>query len=242
LRPRLTDDFLAQITFGPDCFKIGGVAMASPASVLIVDDDPATLIALPDMLTARLPDVSVDTCESAITGLQALRDTNYCVVIADLRMPEMDGLTLLRKVRQLREHTPVVVMSGVTEWGLAKRASEAGAFAFVQKPFERLQFSQTVRLAIQCGQMRERVMYGKRRLARLSELLRRAQSLPLSAHAEKAFKRMEQAERGGKTSIARIERLITTLTEHLRPQGATLWLLEEQARTQAKHMLHTLGE
>ena len=64
--------------------------MASRGSVLIVDDDPATLVALPDMLTTRLPDVSVATCESASMGLKALRDADYRVVIAELRMPEMD--------------------------------------------------------------------------------------------------------------------------------------------------------
>ena len=83
------------------------------------------------MLMYRLPDVRVTTRESAITGLEALRNTTYRVLIADLRMPEMDGLTLLRQVHQVREHTPVVIMSGVTEWGLTKRVVEAGAFAFI---------------------------------------------------------------------------------------------------------------
>lgn len=152
--------------------------MTSRPSVLLVDDDPATLIALPDVLTARLQDVSVTTCESAMTGLEALRDTNYRVVVADLRMPEMDGLTLLRNIRQIREHTPVVIMSGVTEWGLAKRVLAAGAFAFIQKPVERAYLAQAVQLAVQCSDMRERVMFGKRRLARLSELRRELSPCP----------------------------------------------------------------
>ena len=217
--------------------------MAFPDSVLIVDDDPAILVALSDMLAYRLRDVRVTTRESAITGLEALRNTNYRVLIADLRMPEMDGLTLLRKVHQVREHTPVVIMSGVTEWGLTKRVVEAGAFAFIQKPFDRVQLSQTVRLAIQCSQMRQRVMYGKIRLARLSELLRRAQSMPSSSQTvDNALRRMGEAVRCGNSSIARLERLITNLTEHLRPDNETLWLLEEQAHARAKRMLETLGE
>jgi DNA-binding NtrC family response regulator len=134
--------------------------MAFPDSVLVVDDDPAILIALSDMLTYRLRHVRVTTRQSAITGLQALRSTNYRVLITDLRMPEMDALTLLGHVRQVREHTPVVMMSGVTEWGLTKHVVEAGAFAFIQKPFEGAQFAHTVRLAIQCSQMRERVAFG----------------------------------------------------------------------------------
>ena len=164
LRPQMTSPSypdVAQITSGPIVSRVNsqkkGLAMASRAYVLIVDDDPATLLALPDMLATRLRDVSVTTCESAITGLEALRDTHYRVVIADLRMPQMDGLTLLRKVRQVREHTPVVIMSGVTEWGLAKRVLEAGAFAFVQKPIERIHLAQAVRVAIQCSELREQM-------------------------------------------------------------------------------------
>jgi len=95
--------------------------MAFPDSVLIVDDDPDTLVALRDMLRYRLRDVRVTTRESAMAALDALRNTNYRVMIAYLRMPEMDGLTLLRHVHQVRERTPVVMMSGVTEWGLTKR-------------------------------------------------------------------------------------------------------------------------
>jgi two-component system nitrogen regulation response regulator NtrX len=217
--------------------------MAFPDSVLIVDDDPAILVALTDMLTYRLRDVRVTTRESAIAGLEALRNTNYRVMIADLRMPEMDGLTLLRHVHQAREHTPVVIMSGVTEWGLTKRVIEAGAFAFIQKPFERVQLAQTVRLAIQCSQMRQRVMCGKRRLARLSELLRRAQSSPSSSQAvDHVLRRMGHAVRSGNTSIGTLEQLITNLTKHFRPDNETLWLLEEQGRTRAKRMLETLGE
>jgi DNA-binding NtrC family response regulator len=217
--------------------------MAFPDSVLVVDDDPDLLVALTDMLTYRLQDVRVTTRESAITGLDALRNTNYRVMIADLRMPEMDGLTLLRHVRQVRAYTPVVIMSGITEWGLTKRVVEAGAFAFMQKPFEAGPFAQTVRFAIQCSRMRERVEFGKRRLARLSEVLRRAQSSPApSQEADHALRQMGKAVRGGNNSILRLERLIINLIQHLRPHTETLSLLEEQARARAKQMFETLGE
>ena len=96
--------------------------MSFQASVLVVDDDPTTLIALPDMLRSRLPDVNSTTCDSALTGLKVLHDANYHVLLADLRMPEMNGLTLLREVRHIRQHMPVLIMSGVTEWGAWRSA------------------------------------------------------------------------------------------------------------------------
>lgn len=217
--------------------------MAPSASVLVVDDDPATLIALPDMLRIRLRDVSVDAHGSALTALQAFRKTNYGIVLADLRMPEMDGLTLLRKIHQVRNHTPVVMMSGVTEWGLAKRASEAGAFAFVQKPFECVHLAHTVRLAIQCSHMRERVMCGKRRLARLSNVLKRAQASSFSSQAShNAVRQLEQIESNGLYSIARVERLLIELRHRYRPVNNALARLEEQGRAETQRMLETLGE
>jgi hypothetical protein len=53
---------------------------------------------------------------------------------------------------------------------------------------------------------------------------------------------MGQAVRTGDGSITRLERLITNLTEHLRPHNETLSLLEEQAHARAERMLETLGE
>ena len=135
--------------------------MSFRASVLVVDDDPTTLIALPDMLRSRLPDVTITTCDSALTGLEVLHDANYHVLLADLRMPEMDGLTLLREVRHIRQHMPVLIMSGVTEWGLAKRVIEAGAFAYVQKPVERGYVAQAVRLASSAAECKNRSDLGK---------------------------------------------------------------------------------
>jgi DNA-binding NtrC family response regulator len=229
--------FQPLFTWKDDC------TMSFQASVLVVDDDPATLIALPDMLMSRLQDVTVTTCESALTGLEALHDTKYRVLIADLRMPEMDGLTLLRKVRHIRQYMPVLIMSGVTEWGLAKRVIEAGAFAFIQKPVERAQVAQSVRLAIQCSRMLEQVRFGKRRLARLSELLKRAHGLPcLSHHMRDAVTRMEQGQQRGTVAVAHIERVISRVTEALGKQSETLRSLQEDARTQAKIMLQALGE
>jgi hypothetical protein len=53
---------------------------------------------------------------------------------------------------------------------------------------------------------------------------------------------MGQAVRGGNNSIARLERLIAALIDHLRTHNETLSLLEEQAQARAKQMLETLGE
>ena len=88
-------------------------------------------------------------------------------------------------------------------WGLAKRVVEAGAFAFIQKPFERAAFAQTLRLSIQCNRTLRKVMQGKRRLAHLSELLQRAQSTSTSSQAfDRALRQMRHKVRDANNSIA----------------------------------------
>ena len=217
--------------------------MPPRASVLIVDDDPATLAALPTTLSIHLPDVSVSTCVSGLLGLERLRAMDFGVILADLRMPGMDGLTFLHKVHEVRRHTAVVMMSGVTEWGIAKRALEAGAFAYVQKPINRGLLTQAVRLALHCREMRDRVKFGKRRLDRLSAVLRRAQSLPAPSEVFKvALTRTAEGHRRGTASIVQIERVIASVTHHLRSHNETLRMLEGEAQAEAKCLLDALGE
>jgi len=87
-------------------------------------------------------------------------------------------------------------------------------------------FAQTLRLAIQCNRTREKIIRGKRHVARLSELLRRAESTPSSSQAlDRALSQMGHAVRGGNNSIARLEGLITNLTERFRPDNETLSVL-----------------
>jgi len=122
--------------------------MPPRASVLIVDDDPVTLAALPTTLSIHLRDVSVSTCVSGLLGLERLRAMAFGAILADLHMPGMDGLTFLHKVHEIRRHTAVVMMSGAAEWGVAKRALEEGAFAYVQKPINRGLLTQAACLAL----------------------------------------------------------------------------------------------
>jgi len=77
--------------------------------------------------------------ETAANGREALdllmRGGHFDLVITDIRMPEMDGLELLRQVRQLRESLPVVVMTGRATLKNRSQAIAEGAFDYISKPF-----------------------------------------------------------------------------------------------------------
>ena len=65
--------------------------------VLIVDDDPALLQALPETLRLRMSGVTVDTADSAAAALERIAAREYDAIVTDIRMPGMDGLALLAR-------------------------------------------------------------------------------------------------------------------------------------------------
>jgi two-component system response regulator FixJ len=101
--------------------------------VYIVDDD----VAVRESLAALLSSYGFETVEfdSAIDFLdRADRDAAGCL-IADIRMPEMDGLTLQERVTSAFQGLAVVIITGHGDVPLAVRAMKAGAVDFVEKPF-----------------------------------------------------------------------------------------------------------
>src|SRR5687767_12820245 len=101
-------------------------------TVLIVDDDRAMLKALPDMLQIRMPEVEVETAESGREAIERILVQDFDVIMTDIKMPGMDGLELLSRIREIRPDTPTLLITGHGEHDLAIRALRGGAFDFIQ--------------------------------------------------------------------------------------------------------------
>jgi len=125
--------------------------------ILIVDDDPALLKALRETLHLRIEAVRVETCESALAALDRIAITDYDAIIADIKMPGMDGLALLPEVDKLRPDTPVLLITGHGDRDLAIQALRGGAYDFIQKPIDRDYFLVSLMRAIQSRQLRNEV-------------------------------------------------------------------------------------
>jgi len=119
------------------------------ARILLVDDDPALLTALPDMLQLRLPWIRVDTAESGEAGLQRIASSRYDLVITDLRMPGMNGVALTREVHRRWPGLPILMLTGAGDLAHAQAAVRAGAYGFLEKPVQRDSFVMRVRQALE---------------------------------------------------------------------------------------------
>jgi two-component system response regulator FixJ len=116
----------------------------------IIDDDDAARDALSFLLSTA--DVPCESYASAGDFLDAAPNARGCVV-TDVRMPGMDGLQLVRRLRDMGLTLPVIVMTGHGDVPLAVEAMKAGVVDFFEKPFDDEQILDAVRKAIaQSGQ------------------------------------------------------------------------------------------
>ncbi|HTP77304.1 MAG TPA: response regulator [Rhizomicrobium sp.] len=119
--------------------------MSGDQTVCIVDDDPDVRDSL-QMLLGR-SGFRILTFESARAFLQAGIKAERTCVLADIRMPEMDGLALQREINQTIPGLPVIIMTGHGDVPLAVQAMKAGAIEFLEKPFEKATLLEAIEAA-----------------------------------------------------------------------------------------------
>jgi two-component system response regulator AtoC len=119
--------------------------------VLIVDDEPN----LRKILAAQLSrdGYEVLTAEDGEQGLQALKDNHIDLVITDLKMPKVDGMTLLREALRLDPDLPVVMITAHGTVDTAVEALKTGAFDYLTKPFDKDEVRQIVGKALKTRQL-----------------------------------------------------------------------------------------
>ena len=108
--------------------------MAHRGKVYVIDDDEAMRDSLDFLLGAA--DFHVTLFESAQHFLDALPDVSFGCVVSDVRMPGIDGIEMLKRLKSSRSTFPVVIMTGHGDVPLAVEAMKLGAVDFLEKPFE----------------------------------------------------------------------------------------------------------
>jgi len=106
---------------------------AAVRAVHIIDDDQALRESLAFLL--RTAQLEVRSFDSAKTFLEALPDASVGCVITDIRMSDMSGIDLLRRLKELKLGVPVIVITGHGDIALAVEAMKIGAADFFEKPF-----------------------------------------------------------------------------------------------------------
>ena len=108
--------------------------MAHRGKVYVIDDDEAMRDSLDFLLAAA--DFQVSLFKTALDFLEALPTLDFGCVVSDVRMPDIDGIELLKRLKAGGSLFPVVIMTGHGDVPLAVEAMKLGAMDFLEKPFE----------------------------------------------------------------------------------------------------------
>lgn len=133
------------------------------ASILIVDDDADICIALIDLLTEE--GHRVETVETGSAALRLLQRLSTDVVILDVGLPDMDGLTVLQAIRERHPHLPVILLTVHNTLERSHGPMDLqGAFAYLIKPYDREELKATVRKALRLSALATRIEQVQRAL------------------------------------------------------------------------------
>ena len=116
------------------------------ANILVVDDDTNILEVIRTRLEAN--GHAAQTHPDPLEALDHLREKDFDVIISDIRMPQINGIELLRRVRNLRPGIPVILLTAYGTIPSAVEAIKEGAFDYLTKPFQGKQLLQIVEKAL----------------------------------------------------------------------------------------------
>ena len=101
--------------------------------ILIIDDDQSLL----ESYTVLLEDeFQVSTAESGERGLELLRHEDVHLILLDVRLPDISGIEVLRRIKALDENVDVIMITAVKDVRVAVEAIKLGAYDYLEKPFE----------------------------------------------------------------------------------------------------------
>jgi len=119
--------------------------MAKKISILIVDDEESVRDSLYNWFIED--GYHVECAENAKTALTMLQSESYHIILADIKMPGMDGLEMLKRIKSLKSDAIVIIMTAFATVDTAVQALKDGAFDYVTKPFDPDDLSHLIRNA-----------------------------------------------------------------------------------------------
>jgi diguanylate cyclase (GGDEF)-like protein len=131
------------------------------AKVLVVEDD--ALVREIVVESVQIAGYQVDWCTNGLEALEKNRKNNYDLIVTDMMMPSMDGLTLIKNLKSHNSDTDLIVITGYGSIENAVECMKAGARDYLIKPFSMEQIQMAVRRAVEHRELRlrarERDMY-----------------------------------------------------------------------------------
>ena len=108
--------------------------MGSHSKMLCVDDNEQLRINLAQQFINE--DFDVDTASDGDSALEKIKNNHYDIVLLDLKMPKMDGMTVLKEMKKINKNPYVIMLTAVNDVPTALECVKLGAKDYVSKPYD----------------------------------------------------------------------------------------------------------
>ena len=123
------------------------------SKILIIEDEGAIRRVLMKILSEENSTYIVEEAEDGAVGYEKIQNTDYDLVLCDIKMPKMDGVELLEAVKKIKPEIPIVMISGHGDMETAINTMRLGAFDYISKPPDLNRLLNTVRNALDKKQL-----------------------------------------------------------------------------------------
>ena len=121
--------------------------------ILIIEDEAAIRRVLVKILSEENASYTLEEAEDGAAGYEKIKNTDYDLVLCDIKMPKMDGVELLEAVKKIKPEIPMVMISGHGDMETAINTMRLGAFDYISKPPDLNRLLNTVRNALDKKQL-----------------------------------------------------------------------------------------
>ena len=136
------------------------------SKILIIEDEEAIRRVLVKILTEENKDYQVSETQDGLAGIEAIKKSDYDLILCDIKMPKMDGVEVLEAVKKIKPEIPIVMISGHGDLDTAVNTMRLGAYDYISKPPDLNRLLNTIRNALD---RKELVVENKRLKRKISQ-------------------------------------------------------------------------
>jgi CheY-like chemotaxis protein len=114
--------------------------------ILLIDDDHLVVKSLARLLEKE--GFTISCAESGLKALELIEQTNFDLIISDIRMPGIDGIEIAKKVRETLKQVPIIFITGYSDSQSYDRSKAVNPSDFIYKPFDKDKFLQSIKAAL----------------------------------------------------------------------------------------------
>ena len=118
------------------------------SKILIIEDEAAIRRVLKKIISEENEKYQVEEAEDGLVGIEMISKSDFDLVLCDIKMPKMDGVEVLEKIKKLKPEIPIVMISGHGDLDTAVNTMRLGAFDYISKPPDLNRLLNTVRNAL----------------------------------------------------------------------------------------------